>query len=201
MTDKQLAFFQSRVSEQTDGCWLWTGARGGTQAYPYGVYLRTTAHRVAYEHFVGPLEDGKIVHHECFTTLCVNPAHLRQITQRENLLLSPTVNSINAAKTHCDNGHEFTPENTYANPQTGIRGCRTCKREWRWRTLGSSCEEAQAATCIYALTIGQREAAALLEVGRHVILQMARSDQLARWYPPHSQQARYYRAEIEALLR
>jgi hypothetical protein len=41
----------------------------------------------------------------------------------------------NAAKTHCDHGHEFTPANTYrwTDPQTGWtrRYCRTCRRNAR----------------------------------------------------------------------
>ena len=38
-----------------------------------------------------------------------------------------TLQAENAAKTHCVNGHEFTPENTYA--QRGIhRSCRICQR-------------------------------------------------------------------------
>lgn len=31
-------------------------------------------------------------------------------------------------KTHCANGHEWTPENTYL--YRGHRQCRTCSREW-----------------------------------------------------------------------
>jgi hypothetical protein len=33
----------------------------------------------------------------------------------------------NAAKTHCDNEHEFTPENTFYDKK-GRRGCRECRR-------------------------------------------------------------------------
>lgn len=31
--------------------------------------------------------------------------------------------------THCKHNHEWTPENTYVNPTTGYRDCRTCIRE------------------------------------------------------------------------
>jgi hypothetical protein len=54
------------------------------------------------------------------------------VTNRENSLRSPlTIPGANAAKTHCVNGHEFTPENTrliggrHGYP---IRRCITCKR-------------------------------------------------------------------------
>jgi hypothetical protein len=36
--------------------------------------------------------------------------------------------AINARKTHCIHGHEFTVENTNIRPN-GWRECRACKRE------------------------------------------------------------------------
>lgn len=35
--------------------------------------------------------------------------------------------AINAVKTHCIHGHEFTPDNTYVTPY-GARQCRACSR-------------------------------------------------------------------------
>ena len=35
----------------------------------------------------------------------------------------------NADKTHCPKGHPYDDENTYVNPNTGSRSCKTCKRE------------------------------------------------------------------------
>jgi hypothetical protein len=37
--------------------------------------------------------------------------------------------SVNANKTHCKAGHEFTRENTYLRPQGG-RTCRKCLTKW-----------------------------------------------------------------------
>lgn len=34
----------------------------------------------------------------------------------------------NGEKTHCPQGHEYTPENTYRIPSTGTRLCRECQR-------------------------------------------------------------------------
>lgn len=64
-----------RVNETT-GCWEWqAGLRAG-----YGAYLHNGkpcyAHRVAYEMFVGPLQEGDVVRHKCNNKLCVNPDHL-----------------------------------------------------------------------------------------------------------------------------
>jgi len=119
--------FTSKVSKQPNGCWLWTGAKndGG-----YG-QLRTNgltqyAHRLAYETFVGPIPDRLQIDHLCRTRLCVNPAHLEAVTQRENIMrgVSPTV--AHAAKTHCINGHPFDEENTYIRPDKGTRQCKRC---------------------------------------------------------------------------
>jgi hypothetical protein len=37
-------------------------------------------------------------------------------------------NEAKRSRTHCVNGHEFTPENTYIMPKRGLRQCRACKR-------------------------------------------------------------------------
>ena len=59
---------------------------------------------------------------------CVNPAHLEPVTFEENQRRSP-INFMltNAEKTHCDSGHEFTPENT--RMWRGHRFCKACNRE------------------------------------------------------------------------
>jgi hypothetical protein len=42
--------------------------------------------------------------------------------------------------THCKNGHEFTPENTYMRTKHGRRGCRACiaaaQRRYQARKAG-----------------------------------------------------------------
>lgn len=39
----------------------------------------------------------------------------------------------NAAKTHCPKNHPYTEENTYVNPNTGYRRCRTCVGPEYWK--------------------------------------------------------------------
>ena len=68
-----------------DGCWLWT------KSIDYGGYGRigqrgvnARAHRVSYEHFVGPIPDGLSLDHLCRNRRCVNPDHLEPVTGSEN---------------------------------------------------------------------------------------------------------------------
>jgi hypothetical protein len=115
------------------GCWPWTGARNSSG---YGVIRiddkTQQAHRVTYERFVGPIPDGMELDHLCRVRHCVNPAHLEPVTRHENWRRGEAPSAVNARKTHCDSGHEFTPENTYVKPRGG-RECRTCMSERRRR--------------------------------------------------------------------
>lgn len=115
-------------------CWLWTGYINDTG---YGVVwvspglAMRNAHRVAYMLLVGPIPDGLVLDHLCRVRHCVNPAHLEPVVPRENKLRGISPAAINAAKTHCINGHEFTPENTYVWAPRAMRQCRACKAERR----------------------------------------------------------------------
>jgi hypothetical protein len=48
---------------------------------------------------------------------------LEAVTNRENMLRGVGVCALNARKTHCKHGHEFTPENTY-RVKNGGRACK-----------------------------------------------------------------------------
>lgn len=68
----------------------------------------------------------------CIHRRCVNPEHLTVMTAGENLGASPLTRVARRYDTHCQRGHEFTPENTiWESKGRGYRGrrCRTCKRE------------------------------------------------------------------------
>jgi hypothetical protein len=126
--------FEAKV-QRTDGCWLWTAKLNNRG---YGLFninkKMVAAHRVSYELYVGPIPEGHDIDHVksrgCTARHCVNPDHLEPVTHRENLLRGSGFAAVNAAKTHCPRGHEYSPENTYVNPHPqGGRICRICKRE------------------------------------------------------------------------
>ena len=129
-----------KIEIQPNGCWRWTGkpSRQG-----YGRFWldgkNRYAHRVAYEHFVGPVSEGYEVDHVCHTQdascpggicdhrLCIRwTDHLEAVTERENVMRARGVASANAAKTECNQGHTFDEANTYVYPN-GERCCRICR--------------------------------------------------------------------------
>jgi hypothetical protein len=114
--------------EKTETCWLWVGKT--TNGYGRFSYERRWfyAHRFSYERAVGPIPDGYQIDHLCKTPACVNPAHLEAVKPKVNLLRSSSPATLNTVKTHCPQGHEYTPENTLQAPGQG-RKCRACHRE------------------------------------------------------------------------
>ena len=112
-------------------CWEWVAARDRTG---YGLFKwrhgddgmrNIVAHRASYMLLVGPIPGGMKVLHRCDNRPCVRPDHLFLGTQSDNMLdMSAKGRSFWQQKTHCAEGHEYTPENTY---RTGRRRvCRTC---------------------------------------------------------------------------
>ena len=77
--------FWSAVDKGSD-CWLWLRSTSGGG---YGLFTPSKkgfvkAHRFAYEDVVGPIPEGLHLDHVCRNRLCVNPAHLKPVTQQEN---------------------------------------------------------------------------------------------------------------------
>jgi hypothetical protein len=116
--------------EKTETCWLWTGGKTkrGYGTFFIGNRRHDMAYRYAYEMLVGPIPDGLEIDHLCRNPLCVNPAHLEAVTHRENMLRGETTAAAHSRKTHCPQGHEYTPANTYVTSR-GERICRACRRE------------------------------------------------------------------------
>ncbi len=134
MDEHRLGLFMEKVRVAENGCWLWTGAQAGTgwetrEGYGMMAFGGTThrAHRLAYEHFVGPIPDGLTIDHLCRVRHCVNPAHLEAVTLRENLLRGDTITAKNANATTCPKGHPYSGPNLYVDPR-GHRQCKACRR-------------------------------------------------------------------------
>lgn len=110
-------------------CWIWSGAR---TEFGYGLISvfgqSRLAHRWFYEHERGPVSPGLELDHLCNHPWCVNPDHLEPVTPEENVRRATLRGTGVGARTHCPEGHEYTPENTYIIPQTGSRSCRLCKQ-------------------------------------------------------------------------
>lgn len=74
------------------GCWVWQGSVGSVPGGPpYGQFKvrgrGKMAHRIFYEAVFGEIPERRDLHHECFNTLCVNPAHLRPLSRAEHTRL------------------------------------------------------------------------------------------------------------------
>ena len=137
-----------RIAERTEesgDCLLWTGAKS---AAGYG-QLRHEGqtwyvHRLAFVLFVGPLDDGLELDHLCRQRACWRPDHLEQVPHAENVRRGEggwpdtarargiaTNKAKAAARTHCGNGHRWTPENTYVYPHKRV--CKACLRDYKRR--------------------------------------------------------------------
>jgi hypothetical protein len=140
------ARFWSKVLKTENGCWLWQASKtpAGYGQFVVDRGIPKGAHRIAWELTRGPILDGLTLDHLCRNRACVNPDHLEPVTIRENILRGVSPMAMNARKTHCKWGHEFTPENTR---QTTVgRWCLACERrramerhqrETEQRALGS----------------------------------------------------------------
>jgi len=121
---------------EADGeCLIWKGAvssagYGNMSVTINGVRRWILPHRAVYVVLKGNIGELEI-DHLCRNRLCCNVDHLEPVTSKENTHRGSSFAAVNAAKTHCKAGHEFTEENTWVSPTTGRRKCRTCQSKRR----------------------------------------------------------------------
>lgn len=124
MNQRLKEFFSNIKFNESNWCWEWKNAK------IYGYFRlngkKTVCHKISYQLFIGPIPQGLELDHLCRNMKCCNPEHLEAVTHKENVLRGIGPTAINAQKTHCDNGHEYTPENTFIRPKSGNRDCRIC---------------------------------------------------------------------------
>lgn len=153
--------FLERVEQGPAGCWFWVG---GIRAAGYGTFAikrgkrwtQTTASRVAYQLYVGPIPDGFEVDHLCRSRPCVRPDHLEAIPLAENRrrrdigyspvvprdpipipeppLSPPPTPKPRRDPMICKNGHDKRIVGTVSNGRNGRNG---------WKRTCAACRTAQ----------------------------------------------------------
>lgn len=139
LTDAEVDRFLAKIDPQLDGCWLWTGA--GAPGYGrVNVGGRTRlAHRIAYEHWNGPIPEGFHVDHRCRVRACVCPDHLEAVTQAENNRRAPNGGTAGrwAERTECHKcGGPLSPPRPYERGRRCAPCSRANARQARLRRLG-----------------------------------------------------------------
>lgn len=126
----------SDVPHNGSPCWIWTATRDRDGYGTLPSRARETAgdsiraHRFSYVIVMRKrIDPGMVLDHSCRTRSCVNPLHLSQKTNAQNVLEnSEGFAAKNVRKTHCPQGHPYDEANTKINYKGG-RICRICEKE------------------------------------------------------------------------
>lgn len=92
---KLVGFLLKNVLHTDNGCMLFKGAinSSGYGSIRLGDKI-LSAHRLAYEYFIGPIPEDLHVLHRCNTRACINPAHLYAGTHQQNMADKSAARSV-----------------------------------------------------------------------------------------------------------
>ncbi len=130
--------FEDRFWEKvkkTNGCWKWTGSKkpnGYGQINSGGKFGKPVSAHVAVLYLHGQqIKKGFCVDHICKNRCCVNPAHLRIVTNQQNTIEnSDSTAAKNSVKTQCPQGHKYGGYNLVRGSK-GERRCRKCIQKYQ----------------------------------------------------------------------
>lgn len=140
LTSSQLQKFLSLI-EKTSTCWNWKGTIHKSGYGNMGINgHELLVHRIAYRVFrKGRLIRAYVLDHLCRNKRCVNPLHLRQVTERTNTLAGTGFSARNARKTSCKHGHPLKGENLGTQWGGKYRRCLTCDKESKHQSYQRLC--------------------------------------------------------------
>jgi len=128
LTDEEIKRFWLKTRwNPTIGCLEWTAGGYGNG---YGKFhikrVATPAHRIAWVLENGQIPGGLLVCHKCDNPPCLNVDHLFLGTYADNLAdMEAKGRGAWQGRTHCPNGHTFTPENLLP-AKKGRKLCKIC---------------------------------------------------------------------------
>lgn len=131
MAKTALQRFQEKARWSSRGCLVW---HAGKTPAGYGIFFDgkpVIAHRWIYEQVVGPIK--QVIDHTCRNPSCVNPNHLEDVSQKENIRRSDSGKVVRALvrqeRLVCRNGHPWAP--VLQRRRAGLVNayCKTCRNE------------------------------------------------------------------------
>jgi len=99
-TPLHIRFWRNVTKLDGNKCWQWNGSKDqngyGKLSIGNKICKRDIkAHRLSYEMRFGPIRDGNVICHTCDNPNCVNPNHLFEGTQKDNMRDASRKNRLN----------------------------------------------------------------------------------------------------------